>query len=204
MLYRWTRDLHLYIGLFISPFLLLFAISVFFLNHAKVQPDRWSEQRTVSRLDVPADIGTRKGTAAVEAARAIAVRAGIDGEIGFTRVVRDTNHFVFPVSKPGREASIDVDVAARTASISTRPTSLLESLAYLHKMPGPHNADIRGNWMPTRLWRGAADLTIYLTLFVTITGVVLWWALRAERRVGLVLLSLGTVSLVACIHVLLH
>jgi len=204
VLYRWTRDLHLYIGLFISPFLLLFAISVFFLNHAKVQPDRWSEQRTVSRLDVPADIGTRKGTAAVEAARAIAVRAGIDGEIGFTRVVRDTNHFVFPVSKPGREASIDVDVAARTASISTRPTSLLESLAYLHKMPGPHNADIRGNWMPTRLWRGAADLTIYLTLFVTITGVVLWWALRAERRVGLVLLSLGTVSLVACIHVLLH
>jgi hypothetical protein len=204
VLYRWTRDLHLYAGLFISPFLLLFAVSVFFLNHAKVQPDSWIDRRTVSPLDVPADIGTRKGAAAVEAARAIAARSGIDGEIGFTRFVRDTNHFVFPVSKPGREASIDVDVAARTATVSTRPTSLLESLAYLHKMPGPHNADIRGNWEPTQLWRGAADLTIYLTLFVTITGVFLWWTLRAERRVGLVLLSLGTLSLVACIHVLLH
>jgi hypothetical protein len=204
VLYRWTRDLHLYAGLFISPFLLVFAISVFFLNHAKVQPDRWTGRRTVSMVDVPADIVTRKGAAAVEAVRAIADRAGIDGEIGFTRFVRDTNHFVFPVSKPGREASVDVDVAGRTAIISTRPTSLLESLAYLHKMPGPHNADIRGNWVPTQLWRGAADTTIYLTLFVTMTGVFLWWALRAERRIGLVLLSLGTLSLVICIHVLLH
>src|SRR4029079_9472663 len=31
--YLITRDLHLYFGLFISPFILLFAISVFFLVH---------------------------------------------------------------------------------------------------------------------------------------------------------------------------
>ena len=29
-----TKDLHLYFGLFISPFVLLFAVSVFFLVHA--------------------------------------------------------------------------------------------------------------------------------------------------------------------------
>src|SRR5205823_6124965 len=32
--YLITRDLHLYVGLFISPFVLLFAISVIFLVHA--------------------------------------------------------------------------------------------------------------------------------------------------------------------------
>ena len=32
--YRLIRDLHLYFGLLISPFVLLFAISVFFLVHS--------------------------------------------------------------------------------------------------------------------------------------------------------------------------
>ena len=32
--YLITRDLHLYLGLFISPFVLLFAISVIFLVHS--------------------------------------------------------------------------------------------------------------------------------------------------------------------------
>ena len=38
MVYRWIRDLHLYFGLFISPFILLFAGSVFYLNHGKLLP----------------------------------------------------------------------------------------------------------------------------------------------------------------------
>ena len=38
--YRWTRDLHLYFGLFISPFILLFSVSVFFLNHAKIDTNK--------------------------------------------------------------------------------------------------------------------------------------------------------------------
>jgi len=202
--YRWTRDLHLYAGLFISPFLLVFAVSVFFLNHAKIQTDNWTERRTLPLLDIPKDVDQARGQDAVRAARVIADQVGIDGEIGFTRFVRDTNHFVFPVSKPGREASIDVDLGSRTVTVSTRPTTVLESFAYLHKMPGPHNVDIRGNWTPTILWRQAADVTVYLTLFVTITGVFLWWAIRAERRIGFALISAGVLSLVACIHALLH
>jgi hypothetical protein len=35
--YRVTRDLHLYFGLFISPFILVFAVSVFFLVHPQSQ-----------------------------------------------------------------------------------------------------------------------------------------------------------------------
>jgi uncharacterized iron-regulated membrane protein len=32
--YRLIRDLHLYFGLFISPFVLVFSVSVFFLVHS--------------------------------------------------------------------------------------------------------------------------------------------------------------------------
>ena len=204
MFYRWTRDLHLYAGLFISPFLLLFAVSVFFLNHAKVTPGQWAAIETFQAVQLPPDIDRAQGRAAIAPARQILQQVGIDGEIGSARFVRQTDHFLIQVSKPGLETSIDVDVKAHTATVSTRPTSLWETLAYLHKMPGPHNVAIRGNWPPTMVWRFFADATVYLVLLITMSGLYLWWTLRVERRIGLVLLSLGLLTLIGCIHALLH
>ena len=204
MLYRWTRDLHLYFGLFISPFLLLFAASVFFLNHAKVDPATWTTVSAFGNLQIPEGIEGAQGPAAIARAQAVLQQVGLTGEIGFTRFVRQTRHFAFPVSKPGLEALVDVDLDARSASVSRRPTSIMEATAYLHKMPGPHNVAIRGNWMATRLWRVFADATIYLTLFISITGIYLWWALKAERRIGLTLLTAGAITFAGLIYVVIH
>ena len=129
MLYRWTRDLHLYFGLFISPFLLLFAVSVFFLNHAKIAPGQWASTETLRGVQIPVDVDRVQGQDAIRAGQAILQQIGVEGEIGFTRFVRQTGHFVFPVSKPGMEANIDVDLNAQTVTVSRRPTSLWESLA---------------------------------------------------------------------------
>lgn len=201
--YRWTRDLHLYCGLFISPFILLFAGSVFFLNHAKVNTEPTSVE-TFTNLQIPAGIEEVQGQEAIARAQAILSRFGVTGEIGFTRFVRQSRHFVFPVSKPGLETFVDVDLDARTASVSRRETGFWEALAYLHKMPGPHNVAIRGNWFGTRAWRWFADTTIYLTLFISLTGIYLWYALKAERKIGLALLLAGAVSFIGLINAAIH
>jgi hypothetical protein len=189
----------LYFGLFISPFLLLFAGSVFFLNHAKIIPDRWSAV-DVHNVDIPADIDRAQGKEAIARAQMILRQIGVTGEIGFTRLVRQSRHFVFPVSKPGLETNVDVDLQAGTAKVSRRPTSVWEGMAYLHKMPGPHNVAIRGNWVGTNAWRWFADATIYLTLFITMTGIYLWWVLKAERTIGLALLAAGAFTFFGLIY----
>jgi hypothetical protein len=199
MFYRWVRDLHLYFGLFISPFLLLFAASVLFLNHAKIAPDRWASVE-VRRVEIPDGVDTAQGQDAITRAQAVLRQVGLTGEIGFTRYVRQTRHFVFPVSKPGLEATVDVDLQKQSATVSRRPTSVWEAFAYLHKMPGPHNVAIRGNWVWTERWRWFADGTIYLTLFITLTGLYLWWVLKAERRIGLALLSAGALTFFGLIY----
>jgi hypothetical protein len=52
--YRVTRDLHLYFGLFISPFILVFAVSVFFLVH-RLPPNAGAPTQTaVSKLIIAA------------------------------------------------------------------------------------------------------------------------------------------------------
>ena len=55
---------------------------------------------------------------------------------------------------------------------------------------------IRGNWVYTRVWRWFADATTYATLFITTSGIYLWFALKAERRVGVALLSAGMLTFV--------
>ena len=192
--YRSTRDLHLYLGLFVSPFVIAFAVSVFFLNHAKVDTSASTTVETFHDLTIPAGLESARGREAVDRARDIVSQVGVTGEIGFVRYVPNAQRVILPVSKPGVETVVEVDVSKRAAVVSRRQTAILESIAYLHKSPGPHNADLRGNWFWTRVWRWLTDATVYLVLFVSATGLYLWFAMKAERRIGLALLGAGAVT----------
>lgn len=203
MLYRYLRDLHLYFGLFISPFILLFAASVFYLNHAKLIVGEQPAE-TYRELRIPDGFDRLKGREAVDRAREILPQVEAAGEIGFLRYVAKDRHLIFPVSRAGVETMVDVDLGARSATVKRRAMSVWESLAYLHKMPGPHNVAIRGNWIGTHVWRWFADATIYLLLFISISGIYLWWAIRAERRMGLALLTAGAVTFFGLIYAVIR
>ena len=203
MVYRWIRDLHLYFGLFISPFVLLFAASVFYLNHGKLLP-AFSSPETFQGLHIPEGLDRLKGAEAVDLAKTILPQITVAGEIGFLRYASKDRHLTFPVSKAGVEAMVDVDLDAQSATVKRRRMSSWESLAYLHKMPGPHNVAIRGNWIGTQVWRWLADATIYLLLFISISGVYLWWAIKAERRVGAVLLTAGAVTFAGLVYAIVR
>jgi hypothetical protein len=59
---------------------------------------------------------------------------------------------------------------------------------------------LRGNWFWTRVWRWLADGTVYLVLFVSSTGLYLWFSIKAERRIGFALLGAGAVSFFALLY----
>jgi hypothetical protein len=96
----------------------------------------------------------------------------------------------------GRRASVTVDLRTGLAQVEERGTGVWDALVWLHKMPGPHNAAIRGNWAITRAWRWFSDATVYLLLFLSASGVYLWSVIRAERRAGLLCLGGGALTFV--------
>ena len=51
-----------------------------------------------------------------------------------------------------------------------------------------------GHGLAPRAWRILADATAYLLLVITVSGIYLWVALRAERRVGVILLLAGAIT----------
>ena len=186
--------------MFISPFILLFAASVFYLNHGKLAAGGTASGETYNNLDIPDGFDRLKGREAVDRAAAILPQVRVSGEIGFLRYVSSTRHLIFPVSKAGSETTVDVDLDARTAIVQRRSMNIWESLSYLHKIPGPHNVAIRGNWIGTTIWRVFADATIYLLLFISASGIYLWWAIKAERRVGFALLAGGAATFAGLIY----
>ena len=197
--YRWTRDLHLYLGLFVSPFVLLFAISVLLLNHV------WLPWGGLG--EVPPE--TRRLTIALahqennlELAKQIQRQIGIAGEIDF--ISRDVNadRVSFPITRPGYRTTVRVDLSSGATQLEEQRTGIWDAVNYLHKMPGPHNASVRGNWIFTRIWGWLADWTVYLLLFSTASGVYLWTVLKAERRAGLFFLGAGAVFFLALVFAL--
>lgn len=204
--YRIIRDLHLYLGLFISPFVLVFAISVFFLVHSWLPRfgSVTSTKRIVPALSLPEGLQTLSGRPLIEALKPALERAGVRGEIGFVRRMVKEERLIIPIIIPGRETTVRLSLASGEATIETHETGLADALVTLHKSPGQHGADIRMNWFYMRVWRWMADATVYLILFLTFSGIYLWYVLRSERPVGLILICAGALSFFGMAYVLIH
>src|SRR6185503_8485776 len=101
-LYRLILDLHLYLGLFSSPFVLVFSISVFFLVHSwlpKIGPNA-SKTRVVSGLPLPANLQTLSGRSLIDALNPALEKADVPGEVGFVRHLVKEESLIIPVTIP--------------------------------------------------------------------------------------------------------
>jgi hypothetical protein len=204
-LYRVTRDLHLYLGLFISPLVLVFAASVFFLVHAWIPGlERRTTSWTSNDLPITTGVDRLNGREQVNALRPALDRLGVRGEVGFVRRIPKERRLAISVIVPGREATVELNVDARSAVVTEHATGMWSALIYLHKMPGQHLANLRGNWVYMRIWRWLADAVVYLVLFLSISGIYLWAVLRAERRVGFALIAAGAASFFGLVYAIVR
>lgn len=183
------RDLHLYVGLFLCPFFLLFAISTLQLNHPRrPEPGIPPAKRHVTLTLPSGEPGS------IPHAREILQRLGVTGEMDYVRLNAKTGKLFIPVSKPGASSRIEVDLKSGTATVEEEKRGLGEALNYLHKMPGPHNVRFRGNWLYLGWWAVTSDAVVIGILFLTLSGLYLWWKMKAERLIGWVLLGGGAAT----------
>jgi len=191
-LYHWTRQLHLYFGVFISPFILLFAISAIPLNH------RWQPNPREHKTSVPVQI--TEGLEKMELVNSILAQLNLTGEVIGRGQVRN-NQTVIRVTRPGKMKILTVDMLNKKAEIVERTFGFLDTLRYLHLNPGPHKLP---NWFFTRFWGWMADTTVYVILFLSLSGIYMWAVIKAERKVGLIMLASGCLSFVWIVYALLY
>lgn len=197
--YLWTRDLHLYVGLFLSPFLLLFAISTLALNH-RTDPRPVLSEMPVGEQAVTLD--PAMGINSLEQAKSLLRQVNVSGEIDVIRHNAKAGRLTIPVAKPGEFTTIDVDLQTKRATVTRRVEGMLAGLVYLHMRPGQHLAMLRGNWPFMAAWSHLADAAVYGTIFLTASGLYLWWFFKAERRIGWVLLVAGIMTVAGLVGTL--
>jgi hypothetical protein len=191
--YLGIRSLHLYLGLFISPFVLLYALTAIFFVHAWLP---WGGAESGEPEARTVHVSVRDDSSSLAMAEQVRSQIGVAGEIDYVNRNAEEQRLSFPIHSPGRRASVKVDLRTGLAQVEERETGVWDGLVWLHKMPGPHNAAIRGNWTITQAWRWFADATAYVLLFLSASGVYLWSVIRAERRAGLLFLGGGALTFV--------
>lgn len=194
-----VQDLHLYTGLFISPFIITFGVSVLVLNHSNIASNATSGktvfERKLKLQSIPYD-ATDLGTG-----KAISRLLSIPGEVD--HVFKGKDKISIGIIRPGLETNIEINTLNDSVVIKQQEKGALGAAAYLHKMPGPHLAMFRKNTVFMKIWSLLADATVYLILFLTVSGIFLWYFLKVERKAGLYAITLGILLFITLLALLL-
>ena len=188
-LYKTIRSLHLYAGLFVSPLVLIFAVSVIVINHrhpvAGEKPAISTETKTIETIP--------ENLESMDSVHGIMQQAGITGWVTFFRHFEEKDEFRFVVLRPTVRKNVRVDLKSKTLEIKNLPNDFKSILYWLHVMPGPHVQ--YKNWFFLFLWWAFADGVAYGSIFLGMSGIYLWYFLKQERKIGLVLMTAGIVAL---------
>lgn len=169
--YHFLRTIHLYLGLLIRPFILIFAISILVFNHPGYF-DKPETSENVKSLFTRLDSIPNRGTDLLTA-KAIIGKLGIKGEIDF--ISKNDSILNIPVRTPRIVTQVRVNIVNGYVSIIRKEVGPLNATTFLHAMPGPHNASMRGNSGYIAAWRYIVDFFVYSLILLAFSGIILWY-----------------------------
>jgi hypothetical protein len=185
---QFVRRAHLYTGLFLLPWVIMFGVSTIPINHHTPEPVEWT------------GIGEHTFDAAVpESAenlrplgRQMMDVAGIDGGYWIYRVNPDQ----VQVGHPDFMSPVRMNYfpQEKRLVVERRPFSLRPFLSGLHTRGG---YDMDGVW--DSVWAVFVDVVSVALILWIASGVYMWWGLPSTRRWGWIALGAGA----ACFAVII-
>ena len=188
-MYRFWRDTHLLLGLFLFAFVMLFGVSSLLFSHRSWFETEAAETKSTVVVD-PEQASTPRALA-----RHLMAEQGYRG--GLHAVTDAEGRIRFSIRRMGTLHDVEYARGTREAQVKTQVFPFMNMLARMHTTFGVQN-----EYPPHNLWGALMFLTSVGLLVLGGTGLYLWFKLRTERRIGLVLL-LGNLMFGATLVVLL-
>jgi hypothetical protein len=189
---HFVRRAHLYMGLFLLPWVVMFGVSSIPLNHYGTQePVRWT---TVAEHPFEAEV-PEAGANLRPLGRAMMDAAGVDGGYFVNRANPrqvNVNHpdFLTPVR-------IVYQADRKAISVEHREFSMQQFMTGLHFRGG---YDLDGFW--DSMWALFVDIVSVALLLWIATGIYMWWKLPATRWWGWLALGSGAICFVMIVATL--
>jgi uncharacterized protein len=176
---HWSLLVHIYISMAGFTLALLFAVTGLTLNH---QDFGWSEPRVVtSSIIIDENLVRNPDRAALE--KYLREKVGIQSPV--TDYHEDSDQIQMTFAAPGKRTVVTINRADNSGEVENEQRGLLGKLDDLHK-----------GFDTGRVWYWTIDLAAILLVVSSLTGMVTLLALRARRRSGFVVGTLGVLMVV--------
>ncbi len=181
------RRIHLYLALFLTPWVLMYTVSTFVMNHRTlfhgpppVAPPKFEVERELTYPgEFPADATPQQ--------IALQILATLDMD-GAHQVARPSTpeKVVFNRQNAVAPHRITYTAADKKVVIEKMVFSGAGFLERMHRRRG-----YQQNYLLDDLWAITVDLTIFALLALACTGIWMWWELKVTRGLGAVALAAG-------------
>lgn len=178
MMYRWLRNIHLFLGLFFCTFILMFGLSSVRFSHRDWFPAQTIESTT--SVAAPANASWAPRTLA----RELMDSHGLSGAI---QNIHDTDEgFGFEMFRIGTAHEIRYNRASREVQIITRTQPFMAMLNNMHTTFGMEHG-----YGLSDFWGFLMFLTTIGLFLLAVSGIYLWFKFYRERIIGIVLVVIG-------------
>lgn len=176
--WQWIRDTHLWTGVFSMAFLGVYAWSSMQVSHNTWIP---MKPRIVeSAMTLPVSLTARQAAAELRGSH------GLEGDLVGIR--ESPGRVQFRIARHGRVDEFDYNSATGAAKVRTSHFGAAQLVNRLHFMAGVWHEMAAMNWIG---WFAAAFSAALL--FLGLTGLLLWFRMKAERRIGYLLLAVSLI-----------
>ncbi|HAV61016.1 MAG TPA: hypothetical protein DCY13_01455 [Verrucomicrobiales bacterium] len=184
------RRTHLYLGLLLIPWMLVYAVSTLMLNHRGItnalrpaDPQWVKVWEKDYRFDMPADDVPLRETAG-----RILEENGLKGAYGVNRHGQTLNINLFKFWRPVR---LQYQIQQGRLTAEEKKFSFAELMVRMHFRAGYGQPGFLND-----LWAVAVDLYCITSLVWVATGLYLWWKISSVRRAGWLTIAAGALTFV--------
>jgi hypothetical protein len=180
------RRCHLYLALFLFPWMLMYALSTLVMNHRAIFVRTYGQGPIPYDIEreVPYEATFPSGAGVRDISRQILASLDLDGAHGVTKrpegtIVITRNDLLVP----RRITYLPAERRVRIERMQARANALLERF---HRRRG-----YATGYLLDTLWAVAVDLVLAAMLFWALSGLWMWWEMKVTRRLGAAALTLG-------------
>ena len=181
-----VRRTHMYLALFLTPWILMYALAVFGVNHrdlfmSKVPPGARFELEKEQAYSAAFNPDAEPKFIAEQ----IMADLGFKGPFG-VRFNKKQGTYVINRSNPITPRRITYTPAEEKLVVERRIVGTVGILASLH-----HRTGYRSEHLINDTWAFSVDLAIIGMIFWALSGLWIWWELKVTRRWGFISFLVG-------------
>ena len=177
-MYRWFRDIHLFLAVLAFPFVLMYCVSTIRMVHRSWFSDKihWTEREV--------EVGTFDAESGRALAQILLRQHGLRGEL--TEITSTDSGFRLEIERPGMFNQVEYSGQTGKARIRSGAANFMQMLAGIHHITG-----LRHETSLSNIWGISALVVSIVFALLGLTGIYMWFHFHKERKIGAVLLALN-------------